>query len=251
VLDVDMPEVNGIELCQVVRQDPDWSGLPIVFLTARNDTQTRQEVFASGADDYVSKPIVEAELVTRILNRLERSRLMRYLAETDSLTGVANRRRSTQDLTKFLALAERQQKPFSFAILDVDHFKQVNDRYGHEMGDRLLHALGHLLKTSFRSEDTVGRWGGEEFVVGMYGATHFEAVTRLSALLATFREQPLLSADNEVVHVTFSAGVSSYPETEADLIGLYRAADTALRKAKTTGRNQVLSVHDPDLPPSG
>jgi diguanylate cyclase (GGDEF)-like protein len=241
VLDVDMPEVSGLELCQVVRQDPDWNGLPILFLTARSDRETRQQVFASGADDYVNKPIVEAELVTRILNRLERSRLMRYWAETDSLTGIANRRCSTQNLTKFISLAERQQKPFSFAILDVDNFKRVNDQYGHEMGDRVLSALGYLLKTSFRSEDTVGRWGGEEFVIGLYGATQFEAIDRLSALLATFRSQTLLAPNGDAVQVTFSAGVACYPENKPDLQTLYQSADSALRQAKETGRNQVLS----------
>ena len=94
VLDVDMPEVNGIEMCQVMRADPQWSRLPVVFLTARTDVATVQEIFAAGADDYVAKPLVGPELTTRIANRLERSGLLRRMAETDMLTGVANQRAS-------------------------------------------------------------------------------------------------------------------------------------------------------------
>jgi diguanylate cyclase (GGDEF)-like protein len=243
ILDVDMPQINGIELCQVVRQNPDWSSLPIVFLTARNDAETRQQIFSSGADDYVSKPIVEAELVTRILNRLERSQLMRHLAETDPLTGIANRRRANQELNRFLTLAIRQQQPFSLALLDLDQFKQVNDRHGHDIGDRVLQAVSQLLKRTFRYEDTIGRWGGEEFVIGLYGTTLDDAIIRITALLETVRDHTLTTPTGDPIQITFSAGVAAYSPGAADLSALYRVADRALHQAKTTGRNQVVASH--------
>jgi PleD family two-component response regulator len=108
ILDVDMPLVNGIEMCRVMRNDPRWSATPVVFLTSSTGAETVQKVFAAGADDFVAKPIVGPELVTRITNRLERVQLHRALADTDPLTGVANRRRSEELMGQLLHLAARQ-----------------------------------------------------------------------------------------------------------------------------------------------
>jgi diguanylate cyclase (GGDEF)-like protein len=242
MLDVDMPSLNGIELCRVVRNDQRWAGMPVLFLTAHTDADTIHRVFAAGADDFVGKPIVGPELLTRITNRLERSRLLRTLAETDALTGVANRYKSTQVIEQFLSLATRQQQPFCLAILDIDHFKRVNDRYGHATGDEVLRRLGEVLRRSFRGEDVVARWGGEEFVVGMYGMHRDDGVQRLAEVLEVWRQEEFNGAENERVHVTFSAGVAEYPVDGAELLALYRAADQALYQAKATGRDRVLPV---------
>lgn len=241
ILDVEMPDLNGIELCQVVRNDPAWGGLPILFLTAHTDTQTLQQVFAAGADDFVSKPIVGPELVTRVLVRLERVRLLRQLAETDPLTRLANRAKLTQDFNHSLHLAERTRSPLCLAILDLDRFKQINDQYGHGVGDSVLRWLGRLLRQSFRQgEDIVARWGGEEFVISMYGMSKALAVRRLNEILATLGQETFASPDGAQFGVTFSAGVAQYPEDGTDLQSLYRSADQALYGAKAAGRNRVL-----------
>jgi len=117
ILDIMMPHLSGIELCQIVRNDSRCGGLPILFLTAHTDAAMVNQVFAVGADDYVSKPIVGPELVTRIINRLERIKLLRNLAETDPLTRVSNRHKSTQDLEQFLSLAKQYNQPLNLAIL--------------------------------------------------------------------------------------------------------------------------------------
>ena len=124
ILDVEMPHLNGIELCRVVRNDPRWSGIPILFLTTHTDAETVQQVFAAGADDFATKPVVRPELLTRISNRLEHARLYRMFVETDPLTGVANRRKSTTMLNQLIRLASRHHQPFTFAMLDLDNFKQ-------------------------------------------------------------------------------------------------------------------------------
>lgn len=240
VLDVDMPHVNGIELCQVIRNDPKWSSLPVLFLSSHTDVETVQQVFAAGADDFVNKPIAGPELVTRIFNRLERLRLLRSIAEIDILTGVANRRRSTQDLERFLRLAERHHQPLCFAMLELDYFKRVNDEYGHAVGDQVLQRVGKLLLQSFRSEDIVARWGGEEFVVGMYSTTKHVGMQRLVQVLETLRQEEFVQADGRTFHVSFSAGVVQYPEDALDLASLYQSADKVLYQAKTAGRNRVL-----------
>ena len=237
VLDVEMPHLNGIELCQVVRNDPHWSRLPVLFLSAHTDADTLNRVFAAGADDYVSKPIVGPELVTRIFNRLERSRLLRNMAEIDALTGVFNRRKLTQELTRFLRLADHQSQPLCLAILDLDHFKQINDQYGHAIGDRVLCRFGQLLRRAFRSEDVVGRWVGAEFAVGMYGMTRSEGVERSLEVLETLRQEKFTGPNGTKFQVTFSAGVAQYPQDGVDLQALYRAANAVLAQASSAGGN--------------
>jgi diguanylate cyclase (GGDEF)-like protein len=242
ILDIEMPHVDGLELCQVIRRDPSWSSLPILIITAHQDADTKWQVFTVGADDYLHKPIVEPELIARVLNRLERSRLLRTLAETDPLTRVVNRRKSTQDLNRLLGLAQRYHQSFCLALLDLDHFKQVNDNYGHAMGDYVLQRLGELLRSAFREEDVVGRWGGEEFVIGLYGSTQTEALHRLRQLLIEWQQQVFMAVDHRQFRVTFSAGVAQYPENGNDLQTLYRSSDAALYRAKAAGRSQILPV---------
>jgi diguanylate cyclase (GGDEF)-like protein len=242
MLDLDMPRLSGIELCRVVRNDARWSALPVLFLTQNSDPDTVRRVFAAGADDFVGKPIVGPELLTKITNRLERTLLYRSMAEIDPMTGVSNRRKSTQTLRQFLRLAERHKQPLSIALLDVDHFKQINDRFGHGTGDAVLQQLGTLLMRTFRSEDVVARWGGEEFLVGMYGMTRVDGVQRLTDLLETLRHESLAGPRGERIRLSFSAGVAQFPDDGTDVQSLYRAADAALYRAKAAGRDRVMAV---------
>ncbi len=240
ILDIEMPNFSGIELCQVVRSDRCWSDLPILFLSAHNDSQTIHQVFTVGGDDYVQKPIVGPELIARILNRLERTRILHRFAEIDELTGIATRRKFLQDLERLIRLADRQDQPFCFMILDLDHFKRVNDQYGHAAGDRVLYLLGKNLKQFFRSEDLLGRWGGEEFVLGLYGITREEGAKRLTDFLKIWSGQDFTDANREKFQITFSAGVVEYPLDGISWQELYRVADTLLYEAKTMGRNRIL-----------
>ncbi len=239
ILDVEMPQISGIDLCQSVRADMRWSGLPILFLTAHTDADTMQQVFAAGGDDYVSKPIVGPELVTRILNRLERSRLLRNLVETDALTGVANYRKSTQQLTQFLELCDRHQQPLCFAVLNLDRFKQINECYSHTSGDVVLSRLGELLRRHFQSDDVVGRWGGAEFIVGMYGMTRSQGIKRLAEVLKALHQQKFTAFDGTEFQVTLSAGAIQYPQDGINLPALYKAAAAALRQAQAVGGDQA------------
>jgi len=240
LLDFDLPRWSGVELCKVVRSDTRWSTLPVVFLTAGSDSDTVQRVFDAGADDYVTKPIVGSELVTKVANRLRRVQLYRNRAEVDPLTGVANRLKGTESLDRLLRLAGRQRQEMSLAILDLDDFKQINDRFGHGAGDDALRRLGSLLIRTFRSEDVVARWGGEEFVVGMYGMPRPAGVQRLEEVLRALHDEtpPKMRGDNTLL--SFSAGVAQYPDDGSDLEALYEAADRAQYAAKAAGKNRVL-----------
>jgi diguanylate cyclase (GGDEF)-like protein len=241
ILDVDMPGVNGPELCRTVRNDPRWSGLAVIFATAHTDVATVEEVFSAGADDYIAKPIVGPEFVSRVANRLERVRLYRAQAETDYLTGLSSRAKADESLAQLATLADRFSEPLSVAMLDVDNFKLVNDRHGHPVGDTVLRRLGEHLRRDFRGNDVVGRWGGEEFIVGMYGMTREDAVRRLTDTLERFREEQFPSGE-ATLRVSFSAGIAEYPSDGLDLSTVSRAADEALYRAKAAGRARVVAA---------
>jgi diguanylate cyclase (GGDEF)-like protein len=240
VLDFDMPGLDGIDLCRAVRADVRFGQLPVLFLTARADAESVQRIFEAGADDYVNKPIVGPELVTRIQNRLDRVHLYRELAERDSLTGVASRRKSTAALEVLIALADRFGQALSIALIDLDHFKELNDRLGHAAGDAALRRIGAMLAEAFRGEDVVGRWGGEEFVVGTYGMVRDDGIKRVADVLESFGVEQFTGRDGRSAQVSFSAGVAEFPRDGQDLDDLYRAADEALYRAKAEGRNRVL-----------
>jgi diguanylate cyclase (GGDEF)-like protein len=239
VMDVDMPGVSGTELCRVVRNEARWNALPIVVLTARVDSDSIQRVFAAGADDYVPKPFVGPELVARIEGRLDRVRLQRLFAETDPLTGVANRGSSEATFARLLRLSARHRQPLAVTLVDVDGLHAVNDRRGHAAGDEALRRLGRLLGGALRGEDAVGRWGGEEFVVAMYGTDRDDAVRRMEAVLERFRAIEIASPAGPF-HATFSAGVAEAPADGVELDVLLRAADAALAQAREAGRSRVL-----------
>ena len=236
---LDMPNVNGIELCQVVRNDPRWYQLPILFTSDYQNAQTIQKVFRAGADDYLGKPIIPEELLARVLNRLDKERYRRQLTEIDVLTGVCNRRASIQQLNRLLNLAQRQQKHWCFILIDLDNFKEINDLHGHEAGDKVLSSFGKLLKQFFRSEDAIARWGGEEFVLGLYDVTKKLTTTRLTDLLISFSQKEFVDAQNNKFQVSFSAGIAEYPLDGCSLDKLYQEADKALYRAKEQGKNRI------------
>jgi diguanylate cyclase (GGDEF)-like protein len=242
VLDVEMPRLGGIELCRVVRNDASRAAVPVIFLTVHTDSDTVHRVFAAGADDFVSKPIVGPELVTRIFNRLERSRLHRSAAEIDPLTGVANRRKSAAVLEQFLRLAERYGQSFCLGVMTLDQFREINTQYGHAAADEVLRRVGQLLRRTLTSEDVVGRWGGGEFVVGMCGLSRYDGVQRLAEVLEALRPERFISSAGAEFGVSFSAGIAEYAEDGTDLQALYRAAEETVRQAAAAGGDRVLPV---------
>lgn len=175
---------------------------------------------------------------------------LELLAETDPLTGLANRRGLERDLDRLQRLAARSGSTLCLAVLDLDHFKRVNDRYGHAVGDEILRRLSTHLKEAFRGEDAIARIGGEEFVVAVLGLGREDAVTRLGGVLAAFAHTAH-DVDGQAVSVAASAGVAEHHRDGIGFEALYRAADDALRVAKLRGRARVVpaGAHAPPPPP--
>jgi diguanylate cyclase (GGDEF)-like protein len=243
LLDVEMPQVSGFDLCQQLRDQPRWSELPVLCLSAHTEAEVIQRVFSIGADDYIRKPIIAAELIARVVSWLERARDRKLKAEVDPLTGVSNRQKSTQEMTRLLGLAKRYEQPFCLAVIDIDQFKRINDRFDHAVGDRILRRLGACLRSAFRAEDVIGRWGGEEFVVGLYGVAAEEGKQYIDRLLADWQRIQTANGTTEPT-VTFTTGLATYPtdiDPDGDLQSLHQAADKALQTAKVRSRQRILA----------
>lgn len=244
ILDVKMPAVSGVELCQIIRNNSRWGRLPIIFLTAHTDAAIVNQMFSVGADDFVSKPIVGPELVSRIINRLERLKLLQNAAETDYLTKLSNRHKSTQDLNKYLQLANQQNQSLCLAVLDLDNLKQINNRHGYNTGDMVMRQWGQLLRQTFRQNAVVARWESDEFVVALSSMIKADGIQRLTQLLATLHHRHFVAPDQTQFRITFSAGIAQYPDNGTDLHSLYQAASEALHQSKVAGCACIFSAGD-------
>lgn len=230
ILDVEMPHVNGIELCQAVRTDPEWQALPILFLTAHHEAEMLQQGFAAGADDYVTKPVMGPELLTRITNRLERTRLLENFSHKDPLTGLLNQPQSSRELAALLSRTAAHPKhfPLSLVLLQTPQLQSVNLQYGHASGNQVLQRWGTLLQHALDGAEVLGYWGYGEFILGLPGLTQAQTQERLSELLITLRQQVFTTAAGERFQVGCHWGIAQAPEDGLTLQSLYQIAHAEL-----------------------
>src|SRR5690606_11254409 len=164
MLDINMPGCSGAELAQVIRLNQDWLRVPITYLSSEQDEEKRALAMGRAGDDFLSKPMGDRELITAVSVRAARSRQLSDALDRDSLTGLLKHARIKEQVDIELSRAKRAGENFSLVMLDLDHFKKVNDTYGHPAGDKVIKAIAHLLRQRLRKSDAVGRYGGEEFV---------------------------------------------------------------------------------------
>ena len=226
ILDVEMPEISGVEICQAVRMDPTWQGLPILFLTAHKDSQTVQQVFAAGADDFIMKPVVGPELLTRISNRLERNRLLQTLSTRDALTGMTNQPHSSQELERLLRQSSDNRQRFCLVVLSVVELRSINIQYGHATGNQVLQRWGQIFQAAFSGGEVLGYWGNGEFVIGIPGLQKAEIGDRLSDVLKTLRQQVFTAPDGQRFQATCQVAIAEYPIEGTAIPTLYQAANS-------------------------
>ena len=241
VLDVNMPGCSGPELAQMVRFNDDWLRVPIIYLSAETDIALQMSVLIRAGDDFVTKPISDNSLIATVFARAQRARLLSNALSRDSLTGLLKHADIKEQVAIEQERALRSGKPFSVVMLDIDHFKKVNDTHGHAVGDNVIRALANLLRQRLRRVDSLGRYGGEEFMAVLPDCTGEQAVSILDGIRQQFLSISFAGELSDF-HVSLSAGVASSHECTAD--ELMEMADRALYAAKNNGRNQVRLADD-------
>jgi two-component system cell cycle response regulator len=255
LLDVEMPEMSGWDVLAAMKADPDLRDVPVVFLTGRSDTTDIVDGLRLGAHDYLRKPCEPTELLARVqaaarVKRLQdelrqRNEDLDRISRTDGLTGLRNRRHVEEYLAKLTSLARRNVEPIAVLVIDIDHFKSVNDDHGHDAGDAVLREVAGRLQDSVRLEDMVGRWGGEEFLVVLPNTADQGAAELAERLRQVVADTPCRLTDGDAVQVTISVGCAASLIDDAGR--LVRSADAAMYEAKQTGRNRVVVAAADDL----
>ena len=242
ILDMYMPECNGAELAKVIRHNERYVSVPIIFLSAEDDLDKQLDAMSEGGDDFLTKPIKPRHLIATVRNRAARARNLKARMVRDSLTGLYNHTHTLQLLEDACFRARRDGQPLAFAMLDIDHFKKVNDTYGHPMGDRVIKSLALFLKQRLRKTDHIGRYGGEEFAVVLPDTDAQSALKVLDEIRQRFAEINY-PAQPQDLSCTFSCGIAML-QPSLDGNTLSKHADEALYKAKHGGRNRV-ELHTP------
>ena len=237
LMDLYMPDCSGADLARAIRYDPAWESVPIVYLSGEDELEAQLKAMDSGADDFLTKPISIPRLIGLVRARAKRARKLAELMSQDSLTGLLKHASIKERLTQEVDRAKRHLQPLSLVMLDIDFFKKVNDSFGHPVGDQVIKTLAHLLRQRLRRQDSIGRYGGEEFAAILPECSTEDAVRMVNDIRQRFSEVRFMH-QGQSFSVTLSAGIASVSDY-ADAPSLLAAADVALYSAKNGGRNQV------------
>ncbi|KXS38327.1 MAG: response regulator receiver modulated diguanylate cyclase [Halomonadaceae bacterium T82-2] len=244
VLDVHMPQCSGPELAQIVRYHPRWLQVPIIYLSAALDAGAQLEAMTKAGDDFLTKPIAPEALVAAVTARARRSRELAAALSRDGLTGLLKHADIKERLQTALAQARRRNTALCVAMLDIDHFKSVNDTHGHLAGDEVIRALANLLRRRLRESDLIGRYGGEEFLLVLNDCDRTQALQVLDELRESFKALAFHGDDRDF-QCTLSAGLVALTPDFTTGDALINAADQHLYQAKQAGRDCVIGGAGP------
>jgi len=237
LLDLNMPKCSGLELAAVIRQQENYISIPIIFLSGEMDKQKQIETLEMGADEFLNKPVNINHLIAIVKNKIIRYRLLSAYMHNDSLTGLLNHTSILSVLDTEISRADREQANLSYAMIDIDFFKSINDSYGHHMGDMVIKSISRFIKQNLRVTDSVGRYGGEEFVAILPGIDATVAAHVIQKILDKFSKLDFVHY-NHKFNVTFSCGIADYDSNHSSN-EMIDAADKALYIAKKEGRNCI------------
>ena len=253
LLDVSMPGMDGYEVCRRLKSDIRTRDIPIVFVTGRTEDNDQEKGLSLGAIDYILKPYSPLIVLARIRNHLALQKAhqdlkianaeLTRLATTDFLTGVWNRRRFMELGEAEVARVRRSGRCFGAVMMDVDHFKAVNDTYGHDAGDNVLRALAEACIDRLRNVDIVGRMGGEEFAL-ILPETDPQGAKLTVERLREYLGELTIPVDSGTLNVTVSAGVTTVQDPKDSIEAALKRADAALYKAKDSGRNRIVAYEE-------
>ncbi len=236
LMDMYMPHCNGVEATRVLRQLPAYQAMPIVYLSSETDIALQVEALRLGGDQFLTKPFNPVVLAATLKTKIERYREMQRSSQNDGLTGLLNHTAAKARLDAMLATLPPDGR-LCVVMLDIDHFKSVNDNYGHPVGDQVIRSLAWMLKGRLRATDMVGRYGGEEFILGLADVGLNEAWVVIDRIRADFAKLHHPHAGGSMC-TTFSAGIAAFPDFQS-AVELTTMADSALLEAKHNGRNRV------------
>lgn len=238
LLDINLPGCKGVELAQVIRLNQDWLRVPITYLSAEQNAEKRAVAMDRVGDDCLTKPLSDSELISAVSVRAARSRQLSDALDRDSLSGLLKHSRIKEQVDVELNRVLRTGGHLSVVMLDLDHFKRVNDTYGHPAGDKVIKAIAHLLRQRLRKTDAVGRYGGEEFVAVLPRCSSEEARALMEDVRQRFHDI-VFTVDQRSFNVTLSAGIAAYQPGIERADQLLQEADAALYRAKAEGRNRI------------
>ena len=241
LLDIVMPGLDGYEVCRRIKANPLWRHIPILFITAMTDEASLVRAFDIGGSDYVTKPFRSRELLARVRIQVEYRHAMeklRRMAVTDELTGIHNRRAFFEQAADLFHGAQQRGTELAALMIDIDHFKAINDRYGHAVGDEALRGAVQAIADALPPHALFGRLGGEEFAVLVAG-TGAQPASALAEGLRSAIAGVHLDGTGRGLMMSASIGIAHRSEGTPDLDALLRRADDRLFEAKRDGRNRV------------
>jgi len=242
ITDYYMPVMDGLQLTKEIRKKFTHNDLSIIALSSNDDDEVTSLFLKNGANDYIKKPFSKEEFSCRVNNSVEALENIQYIsnnANRDFLTGLYNRRYFYKNVLEYFNDAIKNSEEFSIAMIDIDHFKNVNDTYGHDTGDKVIVSLAELLMSNTGEKDIVSRFGGEEFCVVLKYVSKTDSLNIFEKLRKKVENSYVLSEKEEVIRYTISIGIAL--EYEKDLESTINQADANLYKAKQNGRNQIVS----------
>jgi two-component system cell cycle response regulator len=258
LLDIEMPALDGYQVLARLKSDPDLTDIPVVFLTSRSGMDDVVAGLRGGAHDYLKKPFEAPELLARVGSAIhvkklqdqlrQRNMELEQISRTDGLTGLFNRRHLDAELALRNKDALRHGEPICVLLLDIDHFKHVNDTYGHPTGDEILRAFATRMSLGLRAGDIAGRWGGEEFLVILPRTDLADALEVAERIRSTTANTPMIAAGRQI-SVTISGGAAFGPGDATDAV--VDLADQCLYRAKHSGRNRIVTSPLPPSPATG